>query len=66
MTPPAVGDTLWPMLPSLDPSTLQAFLADPARPAGTLQYRLGLAKPRYSGINANVHTEPPVGTLPAA
>ena len=20
----------------------------------------------YSGINANVHTEPPVGTLPAA
>ena len=26
------------MLPSLDPSTLQAFLADPARPADTLRY----------------------------
>ena len=38
MTPPAVGDTLWQMLPSLDPSTLQAFLADPARPADTLRY----------------------------
>ena len=38
MTPPGVGDTLWQMLPSLDPSTLQAFLADPARPAGTLRY----------------------------
>ncbi len=38
MTPPVVGDTLWLMLPSPDPSTLQAFLADPARPAGTLSY----------------------------
>ena len=38
MTPPAVGDTLWQMLPSPDPSTLQAFLADPARPADTLRY----------------------------
>ena len=26
------------MLPSLDPSALQAFLADPARPAATLRY----------------------------
>lgn len=26
------------MLPSLDPGTLQAFLEDPARPAGTLRY----------------------------
>ena len=38
MTPPAVGDTLWQMLPSPDPSALQAFLADPARPADTLRY----------------------------
>jgi len=38
MTSPGVGDTLWQMLPSLDPSTLQAFLADPARPADTLSY----------------------------
>ena len=38
MTPPTVGDTLWQMLPSPDPSTLQAFLADPARPTGTLRY----------------------------
>ena len=38
MTPPAVGDTLWLMLPSPDPGALQAFLADPARPAGTLRY----------------------------
>ncbi len=38
MTPPGVGDTLWQMLPSPDPRTLQAFLADPARPAGTLRY----------------------------
>ena len=38
MTPPAVGDTLWQMLPSPDPSALQAFLAHPSRPAGTLRY----------------------------
>ena len=38
MTPPAVGDTLWQMLPSLDPSALQAFLEHPSRPAGTLRY----------------------------
>ncbi len=38
VTPPGVGDTLWQMLPSLYPSTLLAFLADPARPAGTLRY----------------------------
>ncbi len=38
MTPPAVGDTLWQMLPAPDPGTLQAFLADPARPTGTLRY----------------------------
>ena len=38
MTSPAVGDTLWPMLPSPDPSTLRAFLADPARPPDTLCY----------------------------
>ena len=38
MTPPTVGDTLWQMLPAPDPSTLQAFLEDPARPAGTLRY----------------------------
>ena len=38
MTPPAVGDTLWQMLPSPDFGTLQAFLEDPSRPAGTLRY----------------------------
>ena len=38
VTSPAVSDTLWAMLPSPDPSALQAFLADPARPAGTLRY----------------------------
>ena len=38
VTPPGVGDTLWQMLPSPDPRTLQAVLADPSRPAGTLRY----------------------------
>ena len=38
MTPPPVSDTLCDMLPSLNPSALQAFLAHPSRPAGTLRY----------------------------
>ena len=38
MTPPAVSDTLWRMLPAPDPNALQAFLVDPARPADTLGY----------------------------
>ena len=38
MTPPSVSDTLWQMLPSLNPGALQTFLAHPSRPAGTLRY----------------------------
>ena len=38
MTSPAGGDTLRAMLPAPDPSALQAFLADAARPADTLRY----------------------------
>lgn len=61
MTPPAVSDTLWPMLPAPDPSTLQAFLADPARPAETRVSRALAALVRTGvGYNRSVisHTRP--------